>query len=420
MKFVKLLRHLDFLKSVFLFSITAFGGAQAHLAMMLKTFVNERKDVTEEELMEYNAFCQMLPGASSTQLVTLIGYKRGGFLLSILALIMWLLPACTLMGAFSFLLVYFDQKAIDTASLFKYINPMAIGFIAYSGYKLMRISVHNPITRIILVMVTIITFLFFKVPWVFPGMLLLSGLATCFSRKRIPQQGTPPRKIRWGNILVFLAIFAIAGYLSETSRKNNWENRWKFNLFENFYRFGSLVFGGGDVLTPMMYEQYVVRPENPKKVSDTQRLRINKEEFLTGYGVLKAVPGPTFSIASFVGGMAAKDRGPGSQLQGSMIATVAIFLPSTLLVLFFFPVWNNLKKYAVIYRAMEGVNAAIVGIIFASFFYLFKDISIDLTDGKIVHWLNIITITGTFAILNYTKIKAPFIVLFCLLLGLLF
>ncbi len=420
MKFVKLLRHLDFLKSVFLFSITAFGGAQAHLAMMLKTFVNERKDVTEEELIEYNAFCQMLPGASSTQLVTLIGYKRGGFLLSILSLIMWLLPACTLMGAFSFLLVYFDQKAIDTASLFKYINPMAIGFIAYSGYKLMRISVHNPITRIILVIVTIITFLFFKVPWIFPGLLLLSGLATCFSRKRIPQQGTPPRKIRWGNILVFLAVFAVAGYLSETSRKNNWENRWKFNLFENFYRFGSLVFGGGDVLTPMMYEQYVVRPENPKKVSDTQRLRINKEEFLTGYGVLKAVPGPTFSIASFVGSMAAKDRGPGSQLQGSVIATVAIFLPSTLLVLFFFPVWNNLKKYAVIYRAMEGVNAAIVGIIFASFFYLFKDISIDLTDGKIVHWLNIITITGTFAVLNYTNIKAPFIVLFCLLLGLLF
>jgi chromate transporter len=96
--------------------------------MMLKTFVHKRRDVTEKELLEYNAFCQMLPGASSTQTLTLIGYKRGGLPLAILTLTIWILPACTLMGGLSFLLNYLDEKSY--VKVFKFIQPMAVGFIA--------------------------------------------------------------------------------------------------------------------------------------------------------------------------------------------------------------------------------------------------------------------------------------------------
>jgi chromate transporter len=98
-----MLRHIPFLRAVFLHSITAFGGPQGHLGMMMKTFVDRRHDVTKEELMEYVSFCQMLPGASSTQTLTLIGYKRGGVPLAVLTLIIWILPACLLMGALCFL-----------------------------------------------------------------------------------------------------------------------------------------------------------------------------------------------------------------------------------------------------------------------------------------------------------------------------
>ncbi|HEY1031397.1 MAG TPA: chromate transporter, partial [Flavipsychrobacter sp.] len=73
-----LLRHIPFLKAVFMYAVTAFGGPLGHIGMMSKTFVHKRKDVTEEELVEYNAFCQMLPGPSSTQTVALIAMKRGG------------------------------------------------------------------------------------------------------------------------------------------------------------------------------------------------------------------------------------------------------------------------------------------------------------------------------------------------------
>src|SRR5690606_13321163 len=109
-----LFRHLTFLKAVLLHSVTAFGGPQAHIAMMMKTFVRQTPYITEQELIEYNAFCQLLPGASSTQTLTLIGYKLGGVPLAILTLIIWILPACTFMGALSFLLHYIDKKALDT------------------------------------------------------------------------------------------------------------------------------------------------------------------------------------------------------------------------------------------------------------------------------------------------------------------
>ncbi len=92
------MRHIPFLKSVFIHSVTAFGGPQGHIGMVLKTFVEKRKDLTKEELMEYVSFCQLLPGASSTQTLTLIGYKRGGVKLAVLTLLIWILPACTING----------------------------------------------------------------------------------------------------------------------------------------------------------------------------------------------------------------------------------------------------------------------------------------------------------------------------------
>lgn len=418
---MKLIRHLSFLKAVLWYTLTAFGGAQGHFAMMLKTFVQQRKDITENELLEYNAFCQMLPGASSSQTITLIGYKRGGLILAILALITWVLPASIIMGSLSFLLDYLDKSAIDTKELFKYIKPMAVGFIAFSAVKLCRISINNTITKAILVIGTILTYSFFKTPWIFPAVIVAAGIATNFSHKRIPQIETATRKIRWGNILIFFAIFILAGVLSETARKNNWSQRGKYNLFENCYRFGSLTFGGGDVLAPLMYEQYVVRPTTKGvQEKNTGVLKMDNDAFLTGYGMLKAIPGPTFTISSFVGGMVLKDRGPSAQFWGCVIATVAIFLPSTLLILFFFPVWNNLKKYAIIYRSLEGINAAVVAIISASSLYLMKDISVNVIDGNIEHIINITTIAGTFLLLKYTRIPAPYIVIICLLLGILF
>jgi chromate transporter len=135
-------------------------------------------------------------------------------------------------------------------------------------------------------------------------------------------------------------------------------------------------------------------------------------------GVVRAVPGPVFSIGSFAGGMAMKDLGTSMQLLGCLIGMIAIFLPSALLVLFFFPIWNNLKKYAAIYRSQEGINAVVVGIMIASTIYIMKDIS--LTELKTVSFMNVGIILATFLLLRFTRIYSPFIVIGCLLLGYFF
>src|SRR5688572_9670969 len=249
------------------------------------------------------------------------------------------------MGAFSFLLHYIDHTSLHT-DIFKFIPSMAVGFLAYASVMAFGVSIKNTITWVIMLICIAGTYFLFKSPWIFPMLILLGGVATNLSHKRIPQVETKPKKIKWWNIWLFAIIFITAGILSETARKNDWPNRKPINLFENTYRMGSLVFGGGHVLMPMMYEQYSVRPDivrQKKPETSKNIIEIDKDDMTTGMGIVRAMPGPVFSIASFTGGMALKDQGKYMQVIGALIGAIAIFLPSALLVLFFFPIWNNLK-----------------------------------------------------------------------------
>lgn len=417
-----LLRHIPFLKAVFIHSMTAFGGPQGHFGMMLKTFVKERKDITEEELLDYNSFCQLLPGASSTQTITLIGYKRGRVPLAVLTLLIWILPACFLMGGLSFLLEYMTYKSLNQ-QVFKYIQPMAIGFIVYAATRAYKASIHNTITRMILIISMPVVFFLFKMPWIFPLLIFIGGIITNLSDKRIPEKEMAVKKIKWTNIWLFALLFIAAGVISEISRKQDWPNRRPINLFENTYRMGSFVFGGGQVLIPMMFEQFVERPTAAAVIRKNKDRRenviaINKDDFYTGAGIVRAIPGPVFSIGSFTGGMALKDKGLGWQLAGCIIGTIAIFLPSALLVLFFYPIWHNLKKYVVVFRAMEGINAVVVGIIAASALYMMKDV-FSITNNT-QNILNALVISLTWATLYYTRLPAPIWVIICLGAGALF
>jgi len=375
-----LIRHLPFLRAVLSHSLVAFGGPQAHLGMMFKNFVHKTPYVTEKELMEYNTFCQLLPGASSTQTLTLIGYKRGGVLLAILTLLIWILPASIIMGGFSFLLPYLDQEKIGR-ELFRFIPPMAAGFLGFAILRIFPLAIKNTITWVIMGVSLVVTALLFGRPWLIPVLLIAGGIATNFSRKRIPQIEEKPKQIRWWNFWLFGFVFLAAGFLSETARTNNWPERKPLNLFENTYRMGSFVFGGGQVLLPMMYEQWSVRP-NTVRERNPNVIQIDQHDFYMGI---------------------------------CLIGTIAIFLPSALLVLFFFPIWHNLKKYAAIYRSLEGINAAIVGILIASTFYISRDIS--LLENNTTSWVNLLVIISTVLLLRFTKIISPLIVVACLLLG---
>ena len=261
---------------------------------------------------------------------------------------------------------------------------------------------------------------FFKIPWVLPTLIVAAGLSTNFSNKRFPKPTSEkPPIIRWTNIWLFVLLFTLAGFLSESARKENWENRKIFNVFENFYRFGSLVFGGGDVLLPMMLDQYVARPDNIKIIKKNPGIiKIDKSQLLTGYGIVKAIPGPVFSYASYMGGLALQEDGRKKQLLGCIVAGTAIFLPSILLVMFFFPIWQNIKKYVVFFRALEGINAVIVGVMLATTLFLINQLNI--TTFSTTSFFEIGIILSTFLLLNFTKTAAPIIVLISLLFGWVF
>ncbi len=196
------------------------------------------------------------------------------------------------MGAFSFLLEYFDKTAASN-TFFRFIQPMAVGFLAFAATKSFKLAIHNTITRVILTVSTVITFLLLKHPGYSLLLIVAGGLVTNLSDKRIPQKGEPPKEIRWANIWLFAFLFLSAGILSELARKNDWPNRRPLNLFENTYRFGSLVFGGGQVLIPMMYEQFVERPKSEMVIRKNQEkkgnvISIERDDFYTGAGVVSS------------------------------------------------------------------------------------------------------------------------------------
>ena len=405
-----LLRHVPFLKAVFLYSFTAFGGPQGHMGMMVKTFVQKRKDLTEDELLEYNAFCQMLPGPSSTQTVMLIALKRGGIPLALLTLLIWVLPAVILMGAFSFLISYFNTEVVQgnkmiPLNLFSYVQPMSVGFVFFAAARMMQTSVKFIATASIMVG-SLIAMLFIPSPWVFPALLVISGVISNFSNKRIPAPMHRPKRINWINLWLFALLFVVAGVLSELSRTGDWAHGRIYNIFENFYRFGAIVFGGGQALLPMMFLQFVSRPNFHVMTAG---------QLLTGYGMVQAMPGPVFSICSFVGGMAMSQYGGMWQAIGCIVATVAVFMPSTLLLFFLFPIYENLKHHVIIFRALEGINAAVVGLIWASGIVLFRSIAFDSTLS--FEWSNLVVVMITFSLLYFSRIPAPLIVLGWLLLG---
>jgi chromate transporter len=314
------------------------------------------------------------------------------------------------------LLPYISKQALHV-DIFKFVPALAVGFLAYGAVAAFPVSIKNQITWWIMVVCTVATYLLFKSPWIFPALIVASGIATNFSQKRIPQKEQKPRKINWWNAWLFVALFLAAGVTSEVARKHDWEHRKAINLFENLYRMGSLVFGGGHVLMPMMYEQYSVRP-NVVRNRNPKVIHIDKEDMTTGMGIVRAMPGPVFSIAAFTGGMALKNDGPTMQVAGVVIGAIGIFLPSLLFVLFFFPIWSNLKRYAVFYRSLEGINAAVVGIMIAATLFITKDISLFGVESNGL--INLLIIICTFLLLRFTQIASPFFVLACLILGYFF
>jgi chromate transporter len=386
-------RHLVFLLDVFSLALTAFGGPQIHFTMIHRKLVIKRKYITENELKELNSLCNMLPGPTSTQIITAIGYKMGGPMLAFLTLTVWVLPATLIMGAFAIILFVLE---LDNPKLhfLKYIQPMAVGFIIYAAYKIKDLFVTKSHHWVLMILSAIAAILS-NTPYIFPLLLIMGGVVSNFVNRSNYADVKPIKNIQWGNFALFLGVFLAAAGLGAITKNTG------FLIFENTYRYGSIVFGGGHVLIPMMYNQFV-----------EFKHYLTSSEFLAGVGILQAIPGPVFSFATFTGSLALKDYGIMGMMAGGLIGTVAIFLPGILLIFFIYPMWNQIKHFSPVKNAIEGINATSAGLVIASAYLLFKPLEIN--------EMNMLVMIGTLFILLTTKIPNPIIVIMCILAGLIF
>jgi chromate transporter len=391
---------LNFLKNVALFTFTAFGGAQAHMSLLLKYFVKDNTFISEEDLLELNALAQVLPGPASTQTLVGIAYKVGGITLSLFSFLIWILPSAALMTAAAISYSTLDHKERFT-EIIKYIQPIALGIVAYGAFNLAKKVLATQLS-IFLAISAVVATLVLRNAYVFPIAILVGGMISSSIetpreenelRMNLFSNINPRKLIYYFGVLLFLAL--LGAIINRTSPFSL-----PIRLFENFYRNGIVIFGGGQVLVPLMFTEFV-----------QMKHYLNAPEFLSGFALQQAIPGPTFSFTSYLSAISMKNFGYGifGQILGGLIGVIGINLPGLILVLFIVPFWDDLKKISRIKYSLSGVNAVSVGFIIAAFLLLVVPIGLDV--------ISIVILAATFILLNYTKVSPTAIVIAGIVLG---
>ena len=378
--------NTQYLKDVFLCSLVAFGGPEAHLGVFLDRLVQKKNYLTEKALLEWMALCSFLPGPTSTQVITAIGLERGGRSLAILTLLIWAMPALCLMTLIALIPALIDKNSF--ASITSFLAPMAAGFVGWAAWVLGRKVVINPLSfglwgfglAIALVSTT---------PWAIPVAFCVgAGLSILLSSKteQFQSQHIGKFSVPWGIFFLFITLLCVGIISSFFSENSLWVT------FERFYRFGCLVFGGGQVVVPLMQGELV----------DSNGL-MTQSEFLAGFGLVQALPGPMFSFAAYAGGMSEQVSGINRQFLSAMIAGWAIFLPGTLLLFLIHPIWANLKQLTRAHLALKGMNAiagGLVGGVFIKILFSMNWLGLDL-----------VVLLVSLGLLISRKLPAPIIVL---------
>ena len=371
-------------------AVTTFGGPQAHFAHFLRILVQKRNYLTEEDLVEVNSLCQVLPGPTSTQTLTAIGYKLGGPNLAYLTLLIWILPGVTMM-TFAAVMIHLFQDKHLSLEFTRFVPAMAVGFVSYAAYTMTVKTVHTRTGIFVMILAAVLSY-FVRSPFFYPIALVISGLITSFKYKSHPREEKIPIKIYWANFLLWAGVLILAAVLGHFTRHP------LILIFENFYRNGSLIFGGGQVLTPFLYTEFV-----------ELKGYLTPREFLSGYAIAQSIPGPVFSFSAFIGALSMKDAGLGRQVAGAFISAAGIFLPGTFLIFFLVRFWESLKKFRVVRASLEGISAASAGLVAAAAVFLFQPL-----DNTFVTYAFTI---GTFVLLNFTRIPSGLIIVMGLLLG---
>lgn len=335
----------------FLLGLYSFGGPAAHIGYFHREFVQNKKWLTEQDFTQAVALCQFLPGPASSQLGMYIGYRRSGYLGAIAAFVGFTTPSFLLL---TFLAIgnqhYQNVPVVET--VIQAAKLLAVIVVADALWGMVKKNLTTRLTGMIAILsglaVMLTTGLLGQVMPIILAAIL--GYIVSVKRQASTSLSHAPESIytdtqnlrpHWGIAAVFAAGLLLLPILAPSSA-------W-LNLFNVFYQAGSFVFGGGHVVLPLLEPML--------------QGMVTADTFLSAYASAQLVPGPMFTMASYLGA-SVMDTSP---IAGSLIATIAIFLPGSLLLFAFLPAWNALVSHPKLKESISFVNAAVVGLLASAF-----------------------------------------------------
>jgi chromate transporter len=330
--------------------VTSFGGPIAHLGYFNNEFVRRRRWLDESTFAQIVALCQFLPGPASSQVGIIIGLIRGGALGAVLAWLAFTLPSAIALVAFALgiaripgvteapwihglLIAAVAAVAVAVSSMYRSLCPdVPRKVVAFAAAAVILLSPASGLVQLAVIALGALYGLFFVTP---------------------PEKTTQeiPVTVGRGVAVVLGALFVIllVGFaIAPQAVPPGWPR-----VLAAFYESGALVFGGGHVVLPLLQAR-VIPPG-----------WVSPGTFLAGYGAAQAVPGPLFTFAAYLG---AAMHGPASGVGGAALALFAIYLPSFLLIGAILPFWNTLIRNRSVVAAIQGVNAAVVGVLLAALY----------------------------------------------------
>ena len=331
--------------------LTSFGGPVAHLGYFHSEFVQRRKWLDDRSYTDLVALCQFLPGPASSQVGMGLGLQRAGWWGALAAWVGFTLPSALALIAFAYGVAHYAQLA--GSGLVHGLKVVAVAVVAQAVWGMAKSLCPDRPRAALAVLAALVTLV---VPLAISqvGAIVVCGLLGGWLLK-LPHQ-EPVAHVGYGvsrtAAVVALALFALLLLGLPVIAAATGSTLWQ--LVEGFYRAGSLVFGGGHVVLPLL--QTAVVPGGA----------VGNSEFLAGYGAAQAVPGPLFTFAAYLGATA--DGLPLARWAAGLLFLVVIFVPAFLLLVGALPFWDALRQRDGVRSAMAGINAGVVGVLLSALY----------------------------------------------------
>ena len=387
----KKIENLEIFLSFLLLGFTSFGGPIAHIGYFRNYFVKQKKWLDEKIYADFVSICNFLPGPSSSQVGISIGYYFKGIKGAILAWVGFTMPSVIILMLFGYAIFNYDSSIPQ--GILKGLKAIVVIIVFQAILGMSKNLLKDNIGYII----TFFTALFLII---FPSSfnqlmcLIISGFTGAFVYRDQKRKEKNKKLFIEISFWKFFPLTLFFIFLLGLPIINEIFNSNLLNLANSFYKVGSMVFGGGHVVLPLLKEEFVSSG------------MIENDLFLAGYGASQAIPGPLFTFSSYLGIFFKSEI---NTLFTSIFCLFFIFLPSFLLLIGTLSIWNELRKFDLIISAFKGVNASVIGLLIAA---LYNPIIIS----SLKSYYDFILILISFVILFFTKIPqwaAVFLISLC-------